>query len=69
MCLHGDRTHLYILRALLAWLDETSSSSRAVVGVHVGKVDRVDVGAGDQSICSGMGTCPWTSLDGNTFRE
>ena len=37
------------------------------VGVHVDKDDLVDVGAGDQSICSGRGTCPWTSLDGNTL--
>ena len=46
---------MYIFRALLAWLDEKSSSTRSVVGVHVGKVYRVDVGAGDQSIMLWLG--------------
>ena len=55
MCLDGDRTHLYIFRALLAWLDGKSSTTRTAVGVHDGMDDRVDVGAGDQSIMLWLG--------------
>ena len=56
MVLYGDRTHLYILKALLAWLDERSSSTCSVVGVLVGKVDRVDVGAVDHGVMLWLGS-------------
>ena len=55
MCLYGDRTHLYILKALLGLVGRIIVHDTFGGEEHVGKGYRVDVGAGEQSIWLWLG--------------